>query len=593
MSGLMIRSPRRRGIAARCAGTVLLLASACGTTQEASRSAPHEAIGQPGKPVVRAERMMVVSAHPAATEAGLAALAAGGSAADAAVAVQLVLNLVEPQYSGIGGGGFVLHWDAKAHQLTAFDGRETAPAAAGPGYFLGPDGLPMVPKEARAGGRSVGVPGTLALIELVHELHGRRPWAELAAPAIRLAEAGLAISPQLGDAIANAAPELRLFPAAAGYFLHADGAPKAAGTVLRNPAFAATLRQVAAEGAAALYTGEIGRDLVRAVREAPVNPGLMTEADLAGYRVRLREPVCRPYRVYLVCGMGPPSSGGVAVAQILGLLEHFDLAGLGPTVDGAHVLLEASKLAFADRGLYLADPDFVSVPVSGLLDPGYLAARARLIRRDTAIPKAVPGAPPGHGAVAFAADTAAAHHGTSHLVVADPEGNVVSMTTTLHDGFGSRLMIDGFLLNDELTTFSFRPSLDGRPVANRVEGGKRPRSSMAPTIVFDREQRPVVAIGAPGADRIIGYVAQALVAMLDWGMSPQQALAMGHVLNRNGPTELEAGTPVAGWAEPLAARGHEVRVKEMRSGLHAVGWQRDGAMLSGVDPRRDGAVLGR
>jgi gamma-glutamyltranspeptidase/glutathione hydrolase len=560
--------------------------------QEPPRPAPEGATGVAQKQVVQARRMMVVSADPAATEAGMAVLNAGGSAADAAVTVQLVLNLVEPQSSGIGGGAFMLHWDGGEGRLTTLDGRETAPLAADPDYFLKPDGTPVAFEEAAPGGRSVGVPGTLALLGLAHELHGRRPWPELLAPAIRLAEEGFPVSSRLASLVAGDAKTLQRFPAAAAYFLESDGTPKAAGARLRNPAFAATLRRIAEEGMRTFYSGEIGRELVRTVREAPANPGLMTEADLASYRVKIREPVCGPYRTYLVCGMGPPSSGGVAIAQILAFLEHFDVPGLGPTTDGAHVLAEASKLAFADRDLYVADPDFVRLPLPGLLDPFYLTARTQAIRLDTTMPKAMAGNPPWRDAMLLSPDERDERPGTSHFVVVDGDGDIVSMTTTIEGGFGSRLMTGGFLLNNELTDFAFQPEANGRPVANRVEGGKRPRSSMAPTIVLDRGGDPVLAVGSPGGSRIIGYVAQAIVGMLDWGMSAQDAVAMGHVVNRNGPTELEAGTTVADWQESLKARGHEVRVMEEASGLQAVLW-RDGLMESGVDPRREGAAAGR
>jgi gamma-glutamyltranspeptidase/glutathione hydrolase len=318
----------------------------------------------------------------------------------------------------------------------------------------------------------------------------------------------------------------------------------------------------------------------------------MTEADLAAYHVVVREPVCGPYRAALVCGMGPPSSGGTAVAEILGLLGHFDMAALGPTADGVHVLLEASKLAFADRDLYLADPDFVRVPLPGLLDPAYLTVRAQAIRLDAAMPKATPGNPPWAAATPLGPDLHHDRPGTTHFVIVDAAGDVVSMTTTIEAGFGSRLMTGGFLLNNELTDFSFVPTADGRPVANRVQGGKRPRSSMAPTIVLDPAGEPLLAVGSPGGSQIIGYVAQALVAILDWGMSPQEAVAMGHALSRNGPAELEAGTPAEAWAGPLRAQGDEVEVEDLNSGLGAVLW-RDGVMESGVDPRREGAAAGR
>jgi gamma-glutamyltranspeptidase/glutathione hydrolase len=577
------------------AAAVFLLLPLAATTAAAveDRPPPEGASAPVAKQAVTAERAMIVTAHPLASEAGFAALERGGSAVDAMVAAQFVLNLVEPQSSGIGGGAFLLHWDAKAKELATFDGRETAPAAADPDLFLGPDGQPMPFEQAVPGGRSVGVPGTLAMLELAHRLHGRLPWAELVQPAIDLAERGFEVSPRLAAAIADGAGGLAPFPAARGYFLSPDGTPRPAGSSLRNPDFAATLRRVAAEGSAPFYRGRIGDAIVAAVQGAPVNPGKMTAADLAGYRGALREPVCRPYRRFEVCGMGPPSSGGVAVLEILGLLEHFDLGRLGPGVDGVHVLLEASKLAFADRDLYLADPDFVPVPVAGLLDPAYLTARAQAIRLDAAMPKALPGNPPWRRTGELAPDTRDERPGTSHLVIVDAEGNAISLTTTIEAGFGSRLMTGGFLLNNELTDFAFAPAENGRPVANRVEPGKRPRSSMAPTMVFDGLGRPMLLLGSPGGSRIIGYVARTLVAVLDWGMTPQDAVATGHALNRNGPTELEAGTATASALEAaLRARGHEVKLAPQSSGLHAILLGEDG-LASGVDPRREGQALGR
>ncbi|WP_027134431.1 gamma-glutamyltransferase [Geminicoccus roseus] len=568
---------------------LLLLAPAAPAQEPPPPEAPS---GRAEREAVTASRHMIVTANPLATEAGEAILARGGSAVDAMIAAQLVLNLVEPQSSGIGGGAFLLHWDEQAGELTSFDGREKAPMAATPELFMAGDGTPMAFADAVPGGRSVGVPGTLALMELAHRLHGRLPFAELVAPAVRLAEHGFEISPRLAGAIADSAAELAVFPATRAYFLDTDGKPRAAGTVLRNPEFAATLRQIAKEGSAPLYRGRIGDALVETVRSAPVNPGAMTRQDLADYRVVMRPPVCRPYRAYEVCGMGPPSSGGVAVLQVLGLLEHFDLPSLGPTADGMQALVEASKLAFADRNLFLADDDFVSVPVRGLLDQAYLTSRAQQIRLDSSIEKAVAGNPPWREAGLLAPDDSDKLPGTSHLVVVDDDGNAISMTTTIESGFGSRMMVGGFLLNNELTDFSFAPEEGGRPVANRVQPGKRPRSSMAPTIVFDEAGEPVLLIGSPGGSQIIGYVAQALVAVLDWGMSPQEAVAMGHVLSRNGPAELEAGTEAAAMEEALRSRGQEVQVKPLNSGLHAI-LIGDETLESGVDPRREGAARGQ
>jgi gamma-glutamyltranspeptidase/glutathione hydrolase len=542
------------------------------------------------KPVT-AQRHMIVTANPLASDAGEAMLARGGSAVDAMIAAQFVLNLVEPQSSGIGGGAFMLYWDAKTKALTSFDGRETAPLAAGPDLFLQPDGTAMPFDTAVVGGRSVGTPGTLALLELAHRLHGRLPWAELTASAADLAERGFEISNRLAVAIADSAAKLAPFPATRAYFLGTDGAPRQAGTPLRNPDLAATLRQIAAEGSAPLYRGRIGDAVVDAVRNAPVNPGLLSREDLASYRAVLREPVCRPYRTVEVCGMGPPSSGGVAVLQILGLLEHLDMAGLGPSADGMQALLEASKLAFADRNLYLADSDFVRVPVKGLLDQGYLTVRAQQIRLDASMDKAMAGNPPWRTAELLAPDESDKLPGTSQIVVVDADGNAMSMTTTIETNFGSGLMVGGFLLNNELTDFSLTPALDGRPVANRVEPGKRPRSSMAPTMVFGAGGMPTLVIGSPGGSQIIGYVAQALIGLLDWGMTPQQAANMGHVLSRNGPTEIEAGTGAAALEAPLTARGQKVQVKALTSGLHAIA-RTGGGLVSGVDPRREGAARG-
>ncbi|MFO1046750.1 MAG: gamma-glutamyltransferase [Geminicoccaceae bacterium] len=555
------------------------------------RPAPEPPGGGSAPAVVEAQHFMIVTANGHATAAGAEMLRRGGSAVDAMVAAQFVLNLVEPQSSGIGGGAFLLHWDAKSRKLTSFDGRETAPMAAGPDLFLKSDGSPMAFEDAVPGGRSVGVPGTLALLEHVHRRFGRLPWVELVEPAATLADQGFEISPRLAGAIADSAATLGRFPTARAYFLGTDGEPRAAGTLLRNPEFARTLRTIASEGSAPLYRGRLGDVVVAAVRDAPSNPGLLVAADLARYRVLEREPVCGAYRSYRVCGMGPPSSGGVAVLQILGLVEHFDMAALGPTVDGFQALLEASKLAFADRNLYLADPDFVRVPVRGLLDSTYLTMRAQQIRLDASLDKAVAGNPPWREAGLLAPDESPGLPGTSQIVVVDGDGDTLSMTTTIESGFGSSVMAGGFLLNNELTDFSFAPSDGGRPVANRVEAGKRPRSSMAPTIVFDRGGDPLLLVGSPGGSQIIGFVAQALVGVLDWGWPPQQAMAAGHVLNRNGPTELEAGTEAAALEPALTARGQKVQVKALNSGLHAIQIA-GGRLISGVDPRREGRAEG-
>lgn len=536
---------------------------------------------------------MVAAANPLATDAGYRILRRGGSAVDAAIAVQMVLNLVEPQSSGIGGGAFMLVHDARRGALVAYDGRETAPAAAKADRFLDAAGKPLRFFDAVVGGRSVGVPGTLRMLELAHRRHGRLPWAALFDPAIRLAEQGFAVSPRLSGAIATE----RFFrqDRARGYFYNPDGAPLAQGQRRTNPAFATTLRRIAAEGASAFYTGEIARDIVRTVQEYEANPGDLTDADLAGYRAIARAPVCGRYRGYKVCGMPPPSSGGTAVLQMLGMLERFDMKAIGESqLLRAHLFGEAGRLAYADRSVYLADPDFVA-PRPGLLDREYLRQRSQLIRLDASSGRAAAGKPP---AAAGAADAdlgvgdALEFPSTSHVSIVDRYGNAVAMTTTIEDAFGSRLMTAaGFLLNNELTDFSFAPVQGGKPVANRVEAGKRPRSTMAPTIAYDARGHVAVIVGSPGGSAIINYVAKALIGVLDWGLDPEAAVALPNVGSRNGPIELERGTRAEALAAKLNALGDETRIVEQTSGLQLIVRTHDG-WRGAADPRREGSVRG-
>lgn len=551
--------------------------------------APEAATGRAARTLGTAQRFMAAAANPLAATAGRDILRAGGSATDAAIATQLVLNLVEPQSSGIGGGAFFVHWDEATRKVTTLDGRETAPAAAKPDRFM-KDGKPMPFREAVVGGRSTGVPGTLKLLEEAHRRWGKLPWPDVIAPALKLAEEGFAISPRLNGLLAGE-KDLPKNALAAAYFYEADGKPKAVGTVLKNPAFAATLRTVAAQGSEAFYKGPIAEDIVATVTGHPTNPGDMTLADLAAYKVEEREPVCGAYRIWRLCGMGPPSSGAVALQQMLGMLEGQDLRRMGPGAEAAHWFSEAGRLAFADRALYLADPAFLSVPVSGLIDRDYIRSRAGLISPERSMGRAKPGDPPNKRAQLLSPSDGI-ENGTSHISVVDADGNAVAMTTTIEDGFGARLMTrSGFLLNNELTDFNFAPEEDGKPVANRVEPGKRPRSSMAPTLVFDAFGRLYAVVGSPGGSQIIGYVGKTLVALLDWKMDPQQAVDFGNFGSRNGPTELEKGTEAEAWKAALEAKGHEVRLLEMTSGTQAIVKTPEG-FLGGADGRREGVAIG-
>ena len=552
-----------------------------------------ETAGPLARQAVQAKSFLVAAAHPLAAAAGVEVIRAGGTAADALVAVQTVLGLVEPQSSGVGGGAFLLHYDHGTSELTAFDGRETAPAGVTPSLFLDAAGQPLAFYDAVIGGRSVGVPGVLRLMETVHQHYGKLPWAKLFQPAIALAEHGFVVSPRLSTAIAADRERLSRDPVTRAYFFTPDGQPLAAGTLLKNPAYAETLRKIAAGGADAFYAGPIARDIAEKVQGFTANPGPLTEADLKGYQVKQREPLCQAYRAYEVCGFPPPASGGTIVGQILGLLGHFDMPHLKPmSVDAVHLFAEASKLAYADREAYLADPDFRTVPATGLIDSLYLLVRAQLITPDTALPTPVrAGNPPWRDALELAPGEAYEFPSTSQISIVDAAGNALSMTTSIEDEFGARLMVDGFMLNNELTDFSFRPEVNGRPVANRVEPGKRPRSAMSPTVVKDDGGRAVLVVGSPGGSRIIEYVAETLVGVLDWGLDIQAAIDLPHIANRNGVTELEQGTALASLKPSLEARGHTVALADLPSGLQGIQII-DGHLVGGADPRREGVAVG-
>ena len=552
---------------------------------------PESESGFQPKPLVTAKKHMVVAAHPLAAEAGLAILRKGGSAVDAGIAVQMVLNLVEPQSSGLGGGGYILYWDAGSKQLASIDGRETAPAAATPELFLDADGKPLPRDAAMASGLSIGVPGALAALALAHDKYGKLPWAELFEPAIALAREGFPISPRLAQMLAEADPQ-SFAPAARAYFFDAQGRPWPVGYKLANPALADTFETIARDGAKAFYQGDIAKDIASAVQNDPRKPGKLAAEDIASYRAIEREPICAPYRAHKVCGMGPSSSGGVTVAQVLGIVEPFNL---GPAPLGAratHVIAEAERLAFADRARYLADTDFVPVPLAGLLDPTYLAERRALINPERALANVAAGSPPNVKQGAFGNDRSVEKSGTSHISIVDDAGNAFSMTTTIENAFGARTMVRGFLLNNQLTDFSFEPvDEEGHPVANRVEPGKRPRSALDPAIVFGEAGDLRYVLGSPGGPAIILYNVKTIVALIEWGLDPAQASALVNFGSTEDVVLLEPGAAWDPLAASLDAMGHAVRRVPMTSGEHVIAVTPQG-LEGGADPRREGVALG-
>ncbi len=545
--------------------------------------------------VVTSKKWMIAAANPLAVRAGAAVLARGGNAADAAVVVQTVLGLVEPQSSGLGGGAFLVYWDAATESLTTLDGRETAPSGATPLLFQDSNGKTLNFFDAVVGPRSVGVPGTPALLGEMHKRWGKKPWTELLQPAIKLAREGFIVSPRLAKLVAGDKKRLNKFAATSKYFYPAGEAIQS-GRILKNPAYAETLAMLQSSSASVFYQGQIADQIVATIKllsPATIDAdriGMLTAVDLANYQIKERAPVCAIYRSYDICGMGPPSSGAITVGQILGMIEHFDLAA-GPKDASAWRLIgDASRLAFADRGRYIADSDFVPVPVKGLVEKDYLKQRAKLLVGQMAIKTALPGRPTWDHASLQADDDAIELPSTSHFSIVDAAGNVVSMTTTIENGFGSRIMVGGFLLNNELTDFSFRSHKNGIPVANRVEPDKRPRSSMAPTIVM-KDGNPVLAIGSPGGSRIIGYVAKTIVAWIDWKMDIQTAIATPHLINRFGTYDLEKGTTAESMHAPLESLGYKTKIRSLNSGLHGIAIRPDG-LTGGADPRREGIVLG-
>jgi gamma-glutamyltranspeptidase/glutathione hydrolase len=570
---------------------LMLGLAASGTAPQAfAFEQPEIATGFTPKPLVKAKTQMVVAAHPLAAEAGLAVLRKGGSAADAGIATQMVLTLVEPHSSGIGGGAYILYWDAGANKLVSIDGRETAPQSATPELFLDASGKPLPRETAMASGLSIGVPGVLAALKRVHETHGKLPWAELFQPAIALARDGFPISPRLAAQIADAPPDSFTAEARA-YFFDAEGRPLPAGYLRKNPALAETLEAIARDGPLAFYKGAVARDIAATVQHDPRKPGSLTVEDLARYRAIERDAVCVPYRRHRVCGMGPSSSGGVTAGQVLGLIEAFDLGSTPLEPRAVHLIVEAERLAFADRALYLADPDFVSVPVAGLLDPNYLAERRGLIDPTRAQEKVAAGSPPNTKQGFYGLGRSPERSGTSHISIVDGKGDAFAMTTSIESAFGARTMVRGFLLNNQLTDFSFAPTDEnGRPVANRVEGGKRPRSSMGPTIVFGPDGLRYV-LGSPGGPAIILFNVKTMVGLIDWGLNAAQATGLVNFGSMEKAVLLEPGAEWDALASALASMGHEVRRMALTSDEHVIAVTPEG-LEGGADPRREGVALG-
>lgn len=578
------------------ASTLALLISASLITpasfaaQSTDNIAPEAATGLTQQNLVEGKEWMIASANPYASEAGAEMLRKGGNAIDAMVATQLVLGLVEPQSSGIGGGAFLVYWDAKKKALTTFDGRETAPLEVTPQLFQDDKGQPLKFYDAVVGGRSVGTPGTIKLMWDTHQKLGKLDWKTLFEPAIKLAKDGFTVSPRLATLVKNDQEYLQRSPAAKAYFFNQDGSPITAGQDLKNPDYAKTLQAISDNGAVAFYQGDIAKRIVNTVRNETANPGVLNLIDFTAYQVKEREPVCAPYRQYSICGMGPPSSGALTLGQILGMLSHYPLSDMGKDdVQSWKLLGDASRLAFADRGKYMADSDYVPMPTQGLLDTDYLEKRAELLKGKEALTETSAGSPPWSHANNYALDEAIELPSTSHFSIVDKDRNVVSITTTIENGFGSRLMVGGFLLNNELTDFSFRSQVDGVPIANRIEPGKRPRSSMAPTIIME-DSKPYMAIGSPGGSQIIGYVAKTLVAHLDWGLNLQQAIDLPNMNNRFGAFEIEKDTAAEAWGPKLEKLGFTIQVKELNSGVQAIKLQGD-SLIGAADPRREGKVI--
>ncbi|MCF6179668.1 MAG: gamma-glutamyltransferase [Geopsychrobacter sp.] len=573
-------------------GLILLALSGCGNVPLSIDRTPENATGRTEQQLVRAHSYLLVSANPYASRAGQQILRKGGSAIDAAIAINMVLTLVEPQSSGLGGGSFILYWDQQDQTLHSYDGRETAPHSVDADLFNSAD-KPLSFQQAVAGGRAVGVPGLLKNLELAHQKHGRLPWAQLFAPAIKLAENGFIVSPRLSKLLQGDARRKLQRNAQARNYFYPHGEPLTTGQKVKNPQLAATLRLLATQGSKAFYQGEIARQITKIVQQ-DANPGQLRRADLISYRALERKPLCAPFYDYQVCGMGPPTSGGLTLLQMLTLLQATGIdKQQAANPQAIHLFAQAGRLAFADRAAYIADPDFIPVPVQGLLDPDYLKRRASLIDPQHDSGPVTAGHPPELNGNIWSSGYNPEQPGTSHMSIIDRYGNALSQTASIEQGFGCGLMVAGFLLNNELTDFSFAwKDQQGKPIANRVEGGKRPRSSMAPTMVFDHEGRLKMVIGSPGGSRIIPYVAQTIVSTLIWQQDIQTAINQPHYLHRNGAMlELEADTALAAYQTELMRRGYHISMRQLNSGLHGIFVEQHG-YSGGADPRREGLVLG-
>lgn len=538
---------------------------------------------------VSAKKHMVVTADFEASKAGEEILEKGGNAIDALIAAQMVLNLVEPQASGIGGGGFLLYYDAKTKKTSYFNGRETAPDKAEPEMLL-KDGKPREFNDVVRGGLSVATPGVLKILKEVHEKHGKLKWEELFEPAIKLARDGFVVSPRL-HTLAEHIAYLKDFDEAAKIYLKKDKSPHKTGDVIKNPAFAKTLQTIAKEGMEPFYEGKIANDIVEAVQNSKINPGVLSTKDLKNYRSKKGDLICAKYREYKICSMPLPSSGGVTLLQILGILENFDLAKLKPqSPEAVHLVMEAARLAYADRNEYLGDVS--GVPVAKMLDKNYLKSRSELISGNKALKKVEAGKFSGVNKNMIFNNAATELPSTTHLSVVDDEGNAISFTSSIEYFFGSALMVDGFLLNNQMTDFSFLPEIDGKKVANRIQPNKQPRSSMTPTFVFDRNDKLVMVVGSPGGPRIIQYSLRVILDVLDWKLDVQKAISMPNYVVLNDVIELEKGAATAKLKSELQAMGHQVKIAELTSGIHAITVESNG-MKGGADPRRDGVALGK